>query len=98
MDELGERFLCPTPRSLVELVWKGAHGNRHGDALGGEERKFVFPVQTSRRDSRGRQPVEGDVVEDVVSRKALSLAVKDPCDKRVTARVVVKYPGGEADR
>src|SRR6266478_862021 len=88
MNELGERILCPTPRGLVELVWKGAHSNRHGDALRGEERKLVFPVKTSRRDRRGRQPVEGDVVEDVVTREAFSFSIEYARDERVTARVV----------
>src|ERR1700732_4566814 len=77
MDEFGVRPLCPTPRGDVDLIWKDADGNRDGDVLRGEKGKLVFPIQTSRRDRRVRQPVEGDVVENVISRKALGLAGKD---------------------
>src|SRR5262245_57238793 len=28
VDEFGIRPLCPAPRGLIELVWKGAHGDR----------------------------------------------------------------------
>src|SRR5262245_11658881 len=98
MDKFGIRSLCPTPRGCIELIWKDAHGNRDGDVFRSEKVKLVFPIQTSRRDRRVRQPVERDVVEDVVSRKALSLSVKHACDERVAARVVVEYPGGQTDR
>ena len=77
MDEFGVRPLCPTPRGGVDLIWKDADGNRDGDVLRGEKGKLVFPIQTSRRDRRVRQPVEGDVVENVISRKALGLAGKE---------------------
>ena len=70
MDELGIRPLCPTPRGLIELVRKDAHGNRDGDVLDVEEGELVFPIETRRRNRRVRQPVERDVVEDVVSCKA----------------------------
>src|SRR6266404_7725788 len=98
MDEFGVRPLCPTPRGGVDLIWKDADGNRDGDVLRGEKVKLVFPIQTSRRDRRVRQPVEGDVVEDIISRKPLGLTVKDACDERLTACVVVEYPGHQADR
>src|ERR671910_43497 len=97
MDEVGIGLLCPTPRHLIELVRKDAHRYRDGDALRVEEAELVFPIETSRRDPRGRQPVVGDVVEDVVSCKALGLSVEDTCDQRQTSRVVVEHPGGKAD-
>src|SRR5713226_10408306 len=97
MDELGVRPLRPTPRGGVDLIWKGADGNRDGDVLRGEKGKLVFPIQTSRRDRRVRQPVEGDVVENVISRKALGLAGKDARHERLTGFVVVEYPGRQAD-
>src|SRR3979409_2065974 len=97
MDEFGIRFLYPAPRSGVDLIGINADRNRDRDVLGSEKGKLVFPIQTSRRDRRVRQPVECDVVEDVVSRKALRLSVKDACNKRVTARVVVEYPGCQTD-
>src|SRR5713226_2444614 len=98
MDEFGIGPLRPTPRALIEFVGKDAHGNRDRDVLRGEKGKLVFTIQTSRRDRRIRQPVESDVVEDVVSRKALGLAVKDACHERLTGGVVVEYPGRQSDR
>src|SRR3989449_7950645 len=98
MNQFGIRFLCPTPRGLIELVRKGAHGNRYRDTFRGEKGELAFPIQTSRRDRRVRHPVERDVVEDVVSAEALSLTVKDGCDERVTGRVMVEHPGGQPDR
>src|SRR6266513_1216423 len=98
MDELGIRLLRPAPRGLIELLWKGAHRGRDGDVFRGEKRELALPIQTSRRDRRVRQPVERNIVEDVVARQALFLSVKDARDERVTARVVVDHPGGQADR
>src|ERR1700674_4244208 len=97
MDEFWVRPLCPTPRRGVDLIWKDADGNRDGDVLRREKGKLVFPIQTSRRDRRVRQPVEGDVVENVISRKALGLAGKDARHERLTGFVVVEYPGRQAD-
>ena len=64
----------------------------------GEESKLVFPVETSRGDRRVRQPVERDVVEDVIPCKALGFTVKDARDELVTAGIMVEYPGRQADR
>src|SRR5258708_464129 len=66
--------------------------------LRSEKAKLAFPIQTSRRDRRVRQPVEGDVFKNVVSSEALGLAVKDACDERIAGRVVVEHPGRQADR
>ena len=66
-------------------------------SFGAKKAKLVFPIETSRRNRRVRQPVERDVVEDIVSRQALGLPVKDACDELVAARVVVEHPGGQAD-
>ncbi len=98
MNQFGIRALCPTSRGLIELVRKGAHGNRNRDTFRGEKGELAFPIQTSRRDCRVRQPVERDVVEDVVSRQALGLTVKDACEERLTARVMVEHPGRQPDR
>src|ERR1700675_876271 len=97
MDEFGICFLYPAPRSSVDLIGINADGNRNGDVLGGEKGKLVSQIQTSRRDRRVRQPVEGDVVENVISRKALGLAGKDARHERLTGFVVVEYPGRQAD-
>src|SRR5439155_14805678 len=75
IDEFGIRALGPTARGLIELVRKGAHGHRDRDPFGGEKGQLAFPIQTSRGDRRLRHPVERDVVQDVVSRQALSLTV-----------------------
>src|SRR5713226_10604559 len=97
MDEIGVRSLYPTPRGGVDLIGINADGNRDGDVLRGEKGKLVFPIQTSRRDRRVGQPVEGDVVENVISGKALGLAGKDARHECLTGLVVVEHPGGQAD-
>src|SRR5215213_4627101 len=97
VDEIGIGLLRPAPRDLIELVRKDAHGYRDGHALWVEKAELVFPIEASRRDPRVRQPVVGDVVEDVVSGKALGLSVEDTCDQRQTSRVVVEHPRGQAD-
>src|SRR5215208_6280077 len=57
VDEIGIGLLRPTPRHLIKLVRKDAHGYRDGNALRVEEAELVFPIETSRRDPRVRQPV-----------------------------------------
>src|ERR1043165_9915539 len=97
MDQLGIGLLCPTPRHLIELAGEDAHGYRDVHALRVEEAELVFPIETSRRDPRVRQPIQGDVVKDIVSGKALGLSIEDTCDQSQTSRVVVEYPGGQTD-
>src|SRR5262249_51175506 len=101
IDELGIRPLCPTPRGLVDFVWKRAHSHRDGDVFDVEKAylrgQSVFPIETSRRYRRVRQPVERDVVEDIISRQAFGLSVKHARDKRKTGGVVVEYPRRQAD-
>ena len=65
--------------------------------FGAKNGELAFPIQTRRRDRRVRQPVEGDVVEDVVSREPLTLAVEDARDQREASCVVVEHPTGHAD-
>src|SRR5215471_12458543 len=79
MNEVaGVRALCPGQWGLIQLVGKDAYGNRNGDVLGVEEARLVLPVETSRGDPGVRQPVERDVVKDVVSGKlALRVSLKD---------------------
>jgi hypothetical protein len=103
MNELRIGSFCPTPRGCIDLVRKGAHGSRDRDTFRGKKGQLAFPVESSRRDRRIRQPLERDILEDVVWRQALrrqavTLTVEDSCDERLTARVVVDHPGGEADR
>jgi hypothetical protein len=76
VDELGVRPLCPTPRNGIDLVWKDAHSNRDADVFRRDNSQLVFPVETSRRDRRVRQPIECDVVEDVIPREVFSFPSK----------------------
>jgi hypothetical protein len=48
VDEVGIGPLGPTPRGLIELVRKGAHGHRDRDTFRGEKGQLAFPIQTSR--------------------------------------------------
>jgi hypothetical protein len=77
MDEFGIRPLGPTPRGLIELVRKGAHGNRDGNALDTEKAELVLPVETGSGKRRVRQPSDCDVVEDIVPGEAGSFSGKD---------------------
>ena len=58
----------------------------------------VVPVEPAGGDRRIRQPVERDVVEDIVLCQAFRLPVEDAGDHVVAADVVVEHPGREADR
>ena len=72
MDEFGISAFRPTPGSLIELARKYADGHRDGYILEIKERKFVFPIKTSRGNPGVRQPVECDVVEDIVTCKLVA--------------------------
>src|SRR6266849_8406100 len=98
INELGIRLLCPTPWSCIDLVWKYTHGSRDRHTFRSEKGQLAFPIETSGRNRRIRQPVERHIVEDVVAREAFTLAIEDACDERITAGVVVEHPGGKADR
>ena len=103
VDEVGVRLLGPAARRLILLAGKDAHGHGDGDALGVEEATLVLPVETRRRDPRVRQPVERDVVEDLVTRQFARGArgpvqSGDDCRGRLAVGiVVVEKPGGQAD-
>src|SRR5262245_19538674 len=92
MDEIWERAFRPGPWTLIEFIREGAHGNRDGHTLGSEEWKLVFPIQPSRRNRRSRQPIDRDIVENVVSRQALALTVEHTRDEFVTANIVIDHP------
>jgi hypothetical protein len=71
-------LLCPAPRGWIEFVREDAHGDRDGNALGVEiPFAKIFPVKTGAGKRRVRQPGDRDVVEDIVAREALGLALKD---------------------
>src|SRR6202140_693993 len=97
MDEFGKGLLGPASWSRIEFVGENAHGGRNNDASDAEERiTLVFPVETSPRERRIRQPSERDVVEDVVSREAFAASGKDTRDHLVAARVVIEEIRREA--
>src|SRR5580704_12959392 len=99
MDEIGIRFLGPAPRSRKEFVGEDAYGGRDNDAFHAKERiALVFPIETSPRERRIRQPGERDVVEDVVSCEAFVSSGKDPRDHLVAARVVIEKIGRQSNR
>src|SRR5207237_9094872 len=97
------RALGPTLRGLIDLVRIRHHGYWKLNAPGVEEAALApqlpcAPIETRRGDRGVRQPVEGDVVEDVVARQALTAAIEDAHDELLAARVVVAHPDREADR
>ena len=63
------RPLRPTPGGLIVLARKNAHGSRDGDVGGIVEVDMTFPIEASRRKRCVRQPIECEVVEDVVACK-----------------------------
>ena len=74
MDQFGIGPLGPAPWRLVELIGKGAHGNRDFDALDAEEVEAPaidpFPIETRGGNPRVRQPGQRDVIENIVSCEA----------------------------
>ena len=104
MNEFRISLFRPTARSRIQLVGICAHCDGYLDACGREKGDLsrwhvvgCFPIQARRRDRCVGQPVKGDVVEDVVPRKAFLLAGEGARDEFVAACVVVEQPGGEAD-
>ena len=74
--------LGPAARGLVELVGEDADGERDRDVLGVEEVRLVLPIQAGRGDPGVGQPVERDVVEEVVAREvALQPSLEDLLDQ-----------------
>src|SRR5215213_4436775 len=97
VDEVWIRALRPAARSRVDLIGEDTDGSRDRHVLGCEKGKLALPIETSGRNSGVREPVERDVVEDVISREALGRTIKDTRDERLTRRVVVEHPGCQAD-
>src|SRR5215470_17708601 len=94
VDQFRVRSLRPTPRRLILLARKDR--DRHGylDAFDVEEAALVFPVETRRGHSGVGQPIERDVVENLVARQFARGArgATDPCNecsRRLPARVTM---------
>src|SRR6478672_1288717 len=45
MNELGIRFFLPTPRGLIDLVGKGAHGDGYGNPFRGEKASLLSQLR-----------------------------------------------------
>ena len=74
--EFGIRLLRPASRHSIDLVREEADGNRDRDIFDVEVAALVFPVETSRRNARVRQPIVRNIVEYVVSCKTFRNSVK----------------------
>ena len=103
VDEVGVGPFGPAPRRLILLAGEDADRHRDGHALDVEEATPEFPVETGRRDPRVREPVERDVVEDLLARQLAGDAggpVQSSDDRRgrlAAGIVVVEKPGGQPD-
>src|SRR5215472_11912391 len=101
VDQLGIRLLRPTARRRIDLVRERAHSHRDLDAPHVKEaarrRVHIVPVKPRRRDRRVCQPIERDVIEHIVARQPLGLAVEDAGDHLLAARIMINHPGCQAD-
>jgi hypothetical protein len=99
MDELVIRPLRPTPRGFIVLAGEDGHCGRDGDVDGIVKAEVRFLIESTRRNTRVRQPV------DCVTKSARVLFVaQDPADhirgvassKSLRAREVVIASAGSA--
>jgi hypothetical protein len=100
--EVGVGVLDPAARGPPDLAGEGGEAHRNRDlrrSLAGgaclSQGFSVLPVRPGRRRPGPRQPVQRDVVEDVLSREiARGLPVEEGArDLVVAVRVVVEHPG-----
>src|SRR5262245_64451502 len=66
VDQLRVGLFDPTPRGRTYFIREHTHGRRDGNAFRCKESELVLPIETRRRNTSVRQPVERDVVENVV--------------------------------
>ena len=106
VDEFLICALRPTPRGLIVLTRKDADGSRDGDVGGVVKVDVTFPIEARRRNRRIRQPVEREVVEDVVAREVARRMSIDCTPERgrgdrrrglAITVAVVKHPGCQAN-
>ena len=105
VDEVGVDLLDPAARGPEDLAGEGGEADREGDlrrSLAGRASCGLpaLPVRPGGRGPGARQPVQRDVVEDVVPGEiARGLAVgKRAGDLVVAVGVVVEHPGRQRDR
>src|SRR4029450_7838819 len=78
-DEVRIGLAGPALGRLVDFVAEGAHAGRQGHAARIEEAAFGasrFPIEPGGRDRRVGEPVEGDIVEDIVAGQARLFSVE----------------------
>ena len=79
VDELVIRPLRPTTRGLIVLAGKDTHRSRDGDIGRVIKIEVKFPIETSRRNRRVRQPVD-------VKSSSTSSRVRSPAEYPLTVR------------
>src|SRR3954447_12803725 len=82
----------PFPRDRTDFLGEGTDDCRNLDPLRGEEGILVFPVKPRRGYARVGQPIEGDVVDNVVARQSHLLAVKYASDLAIGPDVMIDDP------
>jgi hypothetical protein len=96
----------PTSRGLIVLAGKDAHSSWDRDVGRVIKIEVKFPIETSRRNRRVRQPVECEVVEYIVScqvtcgvsiNRAPEYCRSDRCRGLAITVTVVKEPSCQAD-
>src|SRR6266542_1287515 len=103
--EAGVGNLDPAPRGSPDLVGERREADRHGRrrrGLNGEASpcSSVLPIVPGGGGPGARQPVERDVVDDVLPGQVPGRPAVDERagDLVVAVRVVVEHPGREGDR
>ena len=106
VDEFVIRPLRPTSRGLIVLAGKDAHSSWDRDIGRVIKIEVKFPIETSRRNRRVRQPVECEVIEYIVScqvtcgvsiNRAPEYCRSDRCRWLAITVTVVKEPSCQAD-
>src|SRR5262249_45042590 len=96
-NELGKSLLRPASGGGIDFIRKCADRDRNRNALRSEERELALPEETPRRGSCVGQPIERDVIDDIIARETLCLSVEYAADERLARRIVIEHPGSESD-
>src|ERR1700759_4582227 len=65
--------------------------------LWSKKNQLAFPIKPRRRNRRIGEPIKGDIVENVVTRKAFPLSGEDTRNKLVALGVVIQHPRRQPD-